>query len=129
MSKLTIVIKKVIGYACVGSGMGQRWYWLCDKHLEYRRGQEENDKTLEILKANFECWKLTRSSKYSGNFIEDYIFVVRDKKGNFIGSCQIDAKNYSEAIVIVNYSESFPTEEELHNFNKDMEGMVSYEKV
>lgn len=137
MSKLTTVLKKVIGFAVVGSGMGQRWYWLCDRWLEFRRGQEENDKTLEILKANFECWELTRvkvypnsvsNTKIKHTFV-DYIFVVKDKKCKFIGSCQLDAKNYSDSIVIVNYTDRFATEEDLHTYNKEMEGMVSYEKV
>ena len=137
MSKLTIALKKVLGPSISGGGRGERWYWLTDESGEYSRGQAENDIAYRSLISNYECWRLTRVKVYpntvSKTKIEhtfvDYIFIVTGNLGQFIGTCQLPATIHPDCIVMVHYTDMFNTEEELHNYNKAMDGMVSYERL
>ena len=137
MTNLTTKIKATIGPAKSGGGRGMRWYWCIDQNGEYRRGQQENNFTRAKLSKAFEGWLLKRSVTYTNTKtntsttrdVIDYIYIVKNKKGDFVGTCQMPASIYEDAIVIVNYSNDFVSEETVHEYNKAMEDMVSYERI
>lgn len=145
MSRLTATLKKVLGPSKTesegGFGIDGPWgykcYLLLEETGEYSRGTTELNITYATLIANYDCWKMVRkntytnsktntSSKYTFTY---YIFVVKSKKGDFLGACFIPADIHPTAIVSVGYSDKFTSEEELHEYNRLIDGVISYEKV
>lgn len=110
MSKLTSAIGKAIGKRLYDNGGGRMcpFFYVCDENGQVKRGGKNHKKTIDDLKNHFECWKLIRDTRIPDyhNKIKvsrsyDWIFHVRDKKGNFLGGCQIDPTN-DDCNVIVN---------------------------
>jgi hypothetical protein len=137
MSKLTAAIKNTIGTSKLGKGGGQRWYWLCDKNGDYTRGQEAADLIFATLKSKYECWKLVSEKNYFNKlknknityqFI-DYFFIVKDKRGMYHGAAHISSHTHIGAAVVVDIYDEYQTEQEFHESNINLHGVISYEKV
>lgn len=131
MSKLTKLIKEVVGKTKSGSGRGQKWMWLVDEldgKPSYKRGYKHATKVINDCINRFNYYLLKR--KVNDLELVNHLFVVNDKKGNFVGVFQLSdfEPTDNERIVIVDYCDRFQNKEEFLNYN-NYENVEKFEKI
>lgn len=132
MSKLTKLIKEVVGKSKSGSGRGQKWMWLVDEvdgKISYKRGYKHATKVLNDCINHFDYYLLKR--KVNDLELINHLFVVNDKKGNFVGVFQMNdfEPTENQRIVMVDYCDRFENKEEFLKYNKSYENVVKFEKI
>jgi hypothetical protein len=89
---------------------------------------KDHAELLDKLQQKFECWKMVRD--YKGSKLIDYHFIVRNKNGNYVGACHLRGEHEEGSNVVIGYNSSSDVSiEELHNYNNNYEGLVSYSKL
>ena len=132
MSKLTKLIKEVVGKTKSGSGRGQKWMWLVDEldgKTSYKRGYKHATKVINDCINRFNYYLLKRNVNDLELF--NHLFVVNDKKGNFVGVFQLNdfEPTDNERIVIVDYCDRFQNKEEFLNYNNNYENVEKFERI
>lgn len=129
MSKLTSRVRSIVGPIKCSSGRGAKWFWVGDGKT--RTNSLGLVSFIDKMKANFETWVMTRSNPTTNQIVVDYIFIIKSKTGQFVGACQTDdwSASDTERFILVNYTETFKTESELHEYNKNYSNVVSYVRL
>ena len=126
MATLTGRIREVVGQITCSSGRGMSWFWVGDGRT--RTNKQGFRDFLEKMSETFETWKMVRRYDY-GDMI-DYHFIIRSKSGILLGFAQTNdwREHDDDRFIVVNYTGRFETENDLHEFNRNYENVISYEK-